>query len=151
PGAVVQRSLADWPVVAAAWLLLVCATTLLATGVVYGDAVAAGGLHRALLAAPPATRALDVSLSTEPDGVDALDASIRPEVSAARAATGGDVVRTARSGSFADATTPEDQVHDLTLFESVENLEGRATLTAGAWPTAGQEPLQATLSDAGAR
>ena len=43
PGAVVQRSLADWPVVLAAWLLLVCATTLLATGVVYGDAVASGG------------------------------------------------------------------------------------------------------------
>jgi len=45
PGAVVKRSFADWPVVLAAWLLLVCATTLLATGVVYGDAVATGGLQ----------------------------------------------------------------------------------------------------------
>ena len=78
-GAVVQRSLADWPVVLAAWLLLVCATTLLATGVVYGDAVASGGLHRALLAAPPATRALDVSLSAEP-ARSTLDAAIRPEL-----------------------------------------------------------------------
>ena len=42
--------------VLAAWLLLLSATTLLATGVIYGDAVASGGLHRSILAAPPATR-----------------------------------------------------------------------------------------------
>ena len=151
PGAVVQRSLADWPVVSAAWLLLVCATTLLATGVVYGDAVAAGGLHRALLSAPPASRALDVSLSSDPGSIDSLDAAIRPEIQGAIAATGGDVVRVARSGSFADPTTPEADVHDLTIFSSVEGLEDRATLVGGAWPTAGQEPLQVTVSDVGAR
>ena len=151
PGAVVQRSLADWPVVSAAWLLLVCATTLLATGVVYGDAVAAGGLHRALLASPPATRAIDVTLSTDPNGIDGLDAAIRPALTAAIAATGGDVVRTARSGSFADSATPEADVHDLTLFASVEDLDGRARLTDGAWPIAGQEPLQASISDVAAR
>jgi hypothetical protein len=151
PGAVVQRSLADWPVVAAAWLLLVCATTLLATGVVYGDAVAAGGLHRALLSAPPATRALDVSLSSEPGAIETLDAGIRPEMARATAATGGDVVRIARSGSFADAATAAADVHDLTTFASVEGLENRVRLVEGAWPTAGGEPLQATVSDAGAR
>ncbi len=151
PGAVVQRSLADWPVVSAAWLLLVCATTLLATGVVYGDAVAAGGLHRALLSAPPASRALDVSLSTDPGNIESLDAAIRPEIQRAIAATGGDVVRVARSGSFADAATPEADVHDLTIFSSVEGLENRATLVQGAWPTAGREPLQVTVSDVGAR
>jgi len=151
PGAVVQRSLADWPVVLAAWLLLVCATTLLATGVVYGDAVASGGLHRALLAAPPATRALDVALSTDPASIDKLDATIRPELASAMAATGGEIVRVSRSGPFADPTIPADDVHDLTLFESVDDLEQRATLVTGAWPTAGQEPLQATVSDAAAR
>lgn len=151
PGAVVQRSLADWPVVSAAWLLLVCATTLLATGVIYGDAVAAGGLHRALLAAPPATRAVDVALSSDPDAIDRLDSAIRPEVEGAIAATGGDVVRIARSGSFADAAVAESEVRDLTLFSSVDGLENRVTLVEGAWPTAGQEPLQATVSDVGAR
>ena len=150
-GAVVQRSLADWPVVAAAWLLLVCATTLLATGVVYGDAVAAGGLHRALLGAPPATRAIDVSLSADPDTIDALDTAIRPELASAIAATGGDIVRIARSGSFADAATPEAQVRDLTVFGSAEGLEGRVPLLEGDWPIAGQDPLQASISDVTAR
>ena len=36
--AVLNRSRADWPVVLAAWLLLTCATTLPATGAIYGDA-----------------------------------------------------------------------------------------------------------------
>jgi hypothetical protein len=151
PGAVVQRSLADWPVVLAAWLLLVCATTLLATGVVYGDAVASGGLHRALLAAPPATRAMDVQLTPDAGAIDRLDAAIRPELAAAMAATGGDIVRIARSGSFAETTTPFDAVRDLTVFESVAGIEDRARLVDGAWPTAGNVPIQATVSDAAAR
>jgi hypothetical protein len=150
-GAVVQRSLADWPVVLAAWLLLVCATTLLATGVVYGDAVASGGLHRALLAAPPATRALDVALTSDPGRIDSLDAVIRPEVAAAIAATGGEIVRISRSGSFADAAIPAADVQDLTIFESVDGIERWATLVAGAWPTAGNDPIQATVSDVAAR
>ncbi len=150
-GAVVQRSLADWPVVLAALVLLICATTLLATGVVYGDAVAAGGLHRAILAAPPATRAMVVSLSSEPDRLESLDAIVRPELDRAMAATGGSVYRITASGSYADAATPPDQVHDLTEFASVDGIERRATLLEGAWPTAGGTPLQAVVSDAAAR
>ena len=151
PGAVVQRSLADWPVVLAAWLLLVCATTLLATGVVYGDAVASGGLHRALLSAPPATRAIDVSLTAPTDSIASLDGGIRPEIENAIAATGGDIVRVGQSGSFADAATPEADVHDLTVFASVEGLDDRAALVEGAWPTAGANPIQATISDRAAQ
>lgn len=149
-GAVVQRSLADWPVVLAAWLLLVCATTLLATGVVYGDAVASGGLHRALLAAPPQGRAMEVSLSTEPGQIDGLDRTIRPEMERAMEATGGDVLRVVRSGSFADPAIPVDDVTALTLFESFDGIERRTTLAAGAWPQAGREPIEATVSDAAA-
>ncbi|MBA2720309.1 MAG: ABC transporter permease, partial [Chloroflexi bacterium] len=150
PGAVVQRSLADWPVVLAAWLLLVCATTLLATGVVYGDAVASGGLHRALLAAPPRDRTLEVGLSTLPGSLDGLDRLIRPEIERAMAATGGDVVRVVRSGSFADPAIPAADVTELTQFQSLDGLESRTTLVAGAWPRAGAEPVEATVSDAAA-
>jgi hypothetical protein len=150
-GAVVQRSLADGPVVLAAWLLLVFATTLLATGVVYGDAVASGGLRRALLAAPPQGRAIDVTLAADPDAIDGLDRSIRPEIQRAMATAGGDVVRVVRSGSFADRATPAGAVQDLTLFESFEGIEDRATLASGAWPQAGGDPVEATLSDVAAR
>jgi hypothetical protein len=150
-GAVVQRSLADWPVVLAAWLLLVCATTLLATGVVYGDAVAIGGLQRALLAAPPAGRAMDVTLLSDVDRIADLDAAIRPELAAAMSVAGGEIVRIARSGSFADAAIPAADVHDLTVLQSVDGIESRGTRRSGVWPTAGNDPVQAALSDAAAR
>ena len=150
PGAVVHRSLADWPVVLAAWLLLVSATTLLATGVVYGDAVASSGLQRAILAAPATSRAVDVSLSSQPDGIDGYDAVIRPALRAALGATGGEVIRVVKSGTFADPATPAGDVHDLTSFESLDGIESHATLVAGAWPHAGADPLETTLSEAAA-
>ncbi|HEY7132643.1 MAG TPA: ABC transporter permease [Candidatus Limnocylindrales bacterium] len=150
-GAVVQRSLADWPVVLAALLLLICATTLLATGVVYGDAVAAGGLHRAMLDGPPSARSVVVGMAANPDQVDALDAIVRPELARAMTATGGAILREARTGSFANVATPADQVTDLTVFESLDGLEDQATLLDGTWPTAGAEPIQATLSDLAAK
>ena len=44
---VLHRSFADWLIVAATWLVIVCATTLLAIGVLYGDAVSLSGLRQA--------------------------------------------------------------------------------------------------------
>jgi hypothetical protein len=147
PGAVVRRSLADWPVVLSAWLLLVSATTLLATGVVYGDAVASSGLHRSILAAPPANRTVVVSMSSDPAAIDGLDGAIRPTIQAAIAATGGEIARVVKTGSFADPAVPSAQVSELTSFESLDGIEEHATLMAGAWPEAGGVPLQATVSE----
>jgi FtsX-like permease family len=147
PGAVLQRSLADWPVVLAAWLLLVSATTLLATGVVYGDAVASSGLHRSILAAPPASRAVVVVMSSETAAIDGLDGAIRPTIQAAIAATGGEIARVVKTGSFADPAVASDQVRDLTSFESLDGIEEHARLIGGVWPQAGADPLQTTLSE----
>ena len=147
PGAVVRRSLADWPVVLAAWLLLVSATTLLATGVVYGDAVASSGLHRSILAAPPVTRTVVVALSADTGSIDDLDASIRPIVGTAIAATGGEVARVVGTGTFADPAVASDQVRDLMTFESIAGIDGHATLIQGSWPRAGATPVEASLSE----
>ncbi|HEY7970981.1 MAG TPA: FtsX-like permease family protein, partial [Candidatus Limnocylindrales bacterium] len=149
-GAVVQRSLADWPVVLAALLLLICATTLLATGVVYGDAVAAGGLHRALLDEPASGRSVAVTLTADPAHLADVDAVVRPALADAMATTGGDILRAVQAGSFANAATPADQVTDLTILESLDGIESQATLVDGAWPQAGGTPVQATTSDAAA-
>ena len=146
-GAVVQRSLADWPVVLAALLLLICATTLLATGVVYGDAVATGGLHRALLAAPPASRAIEVTMATDPAAIESLDAAVRGELQRAMTPAGGDVLRVIRTDSYAAADVDPATVTDLLQLESLEGIEAGAALVEGAWPTAGATPIQATLSD----
>ncbi len=150
-GAVVQRSLADWPVVLAAWLLLVSASTLLATGVVYGDAVATDGLHRSVLSAPPAGRVIVVSTDLPPDRVDELDRPVRAELVRAMAASGGEVARVVRTGSFSDPRTATGEVTNLAAFESLEGIEGHATLADGRWAEAGASPVEATLSDVAAR
>src|SRR5262245_64752033 len=68
----------------------------------------------------------------------------------AMAASGGETFRVLKSDSFADAATPEDQVHDLIEIDSIDGLDGHVALVAGRWPVAGGSPLQATVSDAAA-
>jgi hypothetical protein len=149
--AVVHRSRADWPVVAAAFALLVCAIGLLATGALYGEAVARGGLRQAVLAAPPAERTVVVRTAAAPADVAATDAKVRGELGTALAATGGEIVQVGSSGTLAPEGMTADAARDhLTLISSYENLDRHATLTAGRWAVAGGRPLEATLSDAAA-
>jgi len=89
-------------------------------------------------------------LSSEPAAIDGLDAAIRPTIQAAIAATGGEITRVVRTGSFADPAIAPDQVHDLTTFSSFDGIEAHATLVEGAWPHAGADPLETTLSEAAA-
>ncbi|MDP9371092.1 MAG: hypothetical protein M3Q65_01265, partial [Chloroflexota bacterium] len=53
-GVVLRRARADWPVVSAAALTILLATTLLAAGPIYTEAVTLGGLRATLRAAPAA-------------------------------------------------------------------------------------------------
>ena len=81
---VLRRMRADWPVVAAAWLLLLCATTLLTGGTLYGDTVALGGLRSALAQADVAGRSLVVTSEDPASQAVALDSAIRPELERGR-------------------------------------------------------------------
>jgi ABC-type lipoprotein release transport system permease subunit len=147
PRAVLRRSRADAPVVIGAFLLLVCATALLTTGVVYGEAVATEGLHRDLLSTPPATRAVIVSTDAGPDRLDPLDAAVRDALTGAFGPTGGEVARLVRTDTYADRAIAPADVHDLLVFGSFENLDAHVQLLDGRWPEAGKSPLEATLSE----
>ncbi len=144
---VLHRSVADRSILVAAWLLLVCATTLLVAGVVYGDTVGLGGLRHAVLAAPPEDRAIVVRTGAAPADVADVASRAAAEVSRTLEATGGEVALVARSDPFAPAGTPTDDVAHLTSLVSYQDLGDHATLIAGAWPSAGQDPLEASLSE----
>ncbi len=101
--AVIHRARAEWPVEAAAFLLLLCATTLLATGALYGDTVALGGLRRAFLDADPVARSVIVRTSAPGSAVAATDEAVGPEVRRALASSGGEVALVVRSASLAPA------------------------------------------------
>ena len=47
-----QRTRADWPIVAAAWLITLLAAVLLAAGLIYPSAASEAGLRRALADSP---------------------------------------------------------------------------------------------------
>ncbi len=148
--AVVNRSRADWPVVVAAWLLLVSATTLLSAGALYGEAVAVGGLHQAILAEPVADRSLVIRLAAAPGEISALDASVAGVADATLGATGGLVARIAGSDAFAAVGSDPSTVTDLDTVATYQGIERHATLTAGRWPEPGRSPLDAVLSQGAA-
>lgn len=149
--AVVHRSRADRLVVAAAFVLLLSAVSLLTTGALYGDTVALGGLRQAVLAAPPADRSVVVRTSATPAEVAALDATVTRELTTALGSSGGEVALVGRSGSLAPVglTTEEARGH-LTLLASYGDLAEHATLVEGRWAEAGEAPLEASLSEGAA-
>jgi hypothetical protein len=145
--AVLRRTRSDWPVVLAAWLLLVCATTLLATGALYADTVAAGGVRRVILDAPPEQRLILVRTTVaRPGDAATIDAGVRSAIAGSIERTGGEIASVVRSGSFADASVAPDDVDRLTLLAAYEGIERHAELVTGAWPVAGATPMQSALS-----
>ena len=140
----------DWPVVLAAWALLLAATTLLTAGTLYADAVALGGLRAAVGAAPVADRSVQVTLSARTDDVATLDPIVRSKLQTVVDAGGGGTI-----GLFLSSTSmaPAAEATDgttLTLLATRPGIETHASLAAGRWPQAGQDPMEAVLSSAAA-
>ena len=131
-----RRSRATWPIVAAAGLICVLATSLMAAGPMYANAVSLAGLHRVLGDAPVADANVQVSLRAEPDDWDAIDGAITTELERAMGTPGGTIQRFGRSDSFALPGAPTGALVDLVELGFAEGLEDHATLVDGAWPAA---------------
>jgi hypothetical protein len=147
---VASRGRADWPVVLAAWLLLLCAISLLSAGALYGDTVALGGLRRTLLAAPPADSSIAVRMSAATTEVDAFDGIVAPELARGLGPSGGEVAELARSGSFRLADLSLGDGPHGAVLASYQHIEAHATLVDGRWPVAAAQPIEAALSEGAA-
>ena len=148
---VLQRSLADWLIVAATWLVILCATTLLAIGVLYGDAVALSGLRQLLAAQPATATSVDVHMRVDPAELTMVDEVVSRQSRRILGWTDGELARTIHSGSFdLDSSTSTASETDLGVFGVVDGLEAHARIVDGAWPAAGAEPLEVALSRAAA-
>jgi len=148
---VLQRSLADWLIVAATWLVIVCATTLLAIGVLYGDAVALSGLRQLIAAEPATATSVDVRMRVDPAELAVVDEVVSRQSRRILGWTDGELSRTIRSGSFdldPSAATVSDT--DLGVVSALDGLEAHARIVDGAWPAPGAEPLEAALSSGAA-
>ena len=149
---VLRRAGHDRLVVAAAFVTVLLATTLLASGPIYAEAVAASGLHRTLEDAPVRDGTVSVSGQAAPGDYEALDEQVTRAVDGVFGAGGADVYRSSLSASY---TLPRGEgvpAEGLTVFGSFEGLEEHAELVTGEWPAGtGGEEVEAALSEPAAR
>ena len=145
---VLQRTTADWLIVAATWLIILCATTLVAIGVLYGDAVALTGLQQDLADEPVTSTTVSVEVRAGADDRERIDEAVDRQIGRILGWTGGELVTIAHSESYALPDQPDDETTQLAVFGAYEGLERHAALTEGAWPTPGAEPMQVAVSEA---
>jgi len=144
---VLQRSYADWLIVAATWLVILCATALVAIGVMYGDAVAKTGLDRILADQPGTATSVVVQIRASGDELPDVESKIERQVGRILGWTGGELRTITQSETYAlPAPDDADALQPLALFGSYEGIEEHATLVDGAWPTNGAEPMQVAIS-----
>ena len=141
-----RRVRAEWPVATASFLLILGATSLLASGALYGDAVGLAGLQQALRTAAPTDRSVIVRTTGRVEDVASIDAAASTELAALVGPSGGSVFRVLRSDAFAEPAT-DAPTTDLSMLASYEGIEAHATLVDGAWPKAGQLAVEAVLSE----
>ena len=146
---VLDRVRAGWPVLLAAFAVLLASVTLITAGVVYGDAVAVGGVQRALADASPAGRAMLITTAVPPTELLVTDAAARTELLAAMMPTGGSVSLVVGAGPFSRTDDPASGA-SLLRFAAVEGIAEHAALTAGSWPETGATPLQTAVSEGAA-
>jgi ABC-type lipoprotein release transport system permease subunit len=129
------RTRADWPIVAAAWVITLLAAILFSAGLIYPSAAAEAGLRRALDDAPPGTTIIDASLYAAPGAAIDIDGQAQPELQGAISTLGGSIVRDWRSSAtLALDGLPGRVEGDQAVVAYLEGLEGHVTLVDGAWP-----------------
>jgi hypothetical protein len=145
---VVQRSFADWLIVAATWLVILCATTLVAIGVLYGDAVALTGLRQVLADEPAVTTVVAVDTRVSADELADVESKIDRQLSRILGWTDGELISVMQSETYALPEQSSDERTDLALFASYEGLDRHVDLVAGDLPTDGADPMVVADSSA---
>lgn len=150
---VVRRAVRDWPLVAAAWVLLLTATALISATTTYGNVVAQEGVRLSLAATTPADRAVVVRISAATADIATLDATVSGVLDDAQSETGGEVDRIVRAtglvltGLGTTTGAAEDQP-PATVLASYAGIERHARLIEGQWPTTDAQPSATTPIDA---
>src|SRR4051794_10623946 len=112
-GIALRRARADWLILAVAWLTILLATTLLAAGPIYTDAVTVSGLRRTLHDAPVAEANVEVVASVNARAYQAADRAVTACLREAVVPIGAAIFRQGRSDSFTLPGQDPNNVHDL--------------------------------------
>ncbi len=150
-----HRTRADWPIVAAAWLITLLAAVLLAAGPIYSSAASEAGLHRTLADAPAADVSIQVSLYSASGDAAGVGRRVQAELQRAIAPIGGSIVRDWRGVSLLGLPTlPAGRAGDQAILGFRDGLPDHARLVDGGWPAEGggaSEPIPVAVVDAVAK
>src|SRR5574337_200872 len=98
---ILRRAQANWPILGAAMLTILLATTLLSAGPIYAGAVTLSGLRRTLHDAPINQANVQISIFSATGEYDSVNKLVSDTTPGTFAATGGSIERSGRSESFA--------------------------------------------------
>ncbi|HYK95300.1 MAG TPA: FtsX-like permease family protein [Candidatus Dormibacteraeota bacterium] len=146
-----QRTRADWPIVAAAWLITLLAAVLLAAGFIYPAAASEAGLRRALTDAPVGQTNVVASIYQPAANAQAVDGPAEADLQAVITPLGGSILRDWRgSSTFGIAGLPGSEPGDQAVVGYLDDLASHATLVGGAWPAerGSSGPIQVVVVDA---
>ncbi|HEU4321159.1 MAG TPA: ABC transporter permease [Acidimicrobiia bacterium] len=132
---VVRRLVTDWVIVGAVFITVLLSAGLLAAGPIYADAVTISALQRTLEDAPVTEANVNVALKVFPDYYAAADESVRGTVEESFATTGAEVFAHMEADAYGIEGAGEGDRADLASIEFFEDIENRATIVVGSWPT----------------
>ena len=150
---VLRRMGDERALIAAALLVAVVAAAVSAACVIYPDVMTRRGLVAVLDGADPASSSVVVSVGADAVSVGDVDAEVTAAIGEALGPAAGELVRTARSGSWELPGGAGLDHPPLTAFAWDEGLEARTTLVAGtraAPGSAGQVEAEVTTGAAAA-
>ncbi len=146
-----RRTRADWPIVAAGWLITVLATVLFAAGPIYSSSAALAGLRRTLADAPFKDTSVQVSMYGTPAYVAGVDDEVQSDLQTALSPLPAPIIRDGRaSATLALPTGPGGQTGDQAVLGFLDGMPDHTRLIQGAWPapSSPSDPLQVVVLDA---
>ena len=148
-GVVARRMASDRLMLAAAAITILLATTLLAAGPIYADAVNVASLRRTLEGAPFLVANLEITARGQAADHPRYEQSVRQVATDAFNPPGVEVVGQIEASAFEISLGSDDRV-DLASIQWLEGVQGHATLVDGTWPTNGPSTPQLAVQQSAA-
>lgn len=143
---VAKRLASDWLIVSAAFTTILAAAILLAAGPIYAEAVTISSLRQSIDDATPTESNIDVAVDVFPVFYEDIDQRARSVIRAATGFLGADVHGHIEAGSFGFSDDGPGQLTDLASFQYFEDVESKASLVEGRWPTDDRTPYETAVN-----
>ncbi|PRX52341.1 FtsX-like permease family protein [Nonomuraea fuscirosea] len=146
---VVKRALGEPPLLLAATVSILLATTTLVALTMYASSIAGAGVRRALETASYRQTTTTISAQVDARTFPTYDRLVRGELAAAYGAAPA-ITTSLRSDSYVMPGQDGEELPELLRFGSHDGLDRHARLVAGRWPRAGGQSVEAVISEAAA-